>query len=224
MWRPAFLFADSQQEKEKADSNKEPASTFDIGRPNFLFPELQIPLEPEAAEEDAAPVGEAGGGDGEFQLEFESDEEWESEEDIKFDLTGKGESPAQKKRSGAQSWMNSASSISACSTISLEDALKDSEDFQGDSGDLDFDMGDRWKTALKESLDQPIFVDFERNVRKEAIRKLSKKNRKRLGKKKENSGGGLERRDGLERSNSEPKLFPPRGLERRKSESDVFAA
>ena len=162
-------------------------------RPKFLFPEVEIP-EPPAAPEDVAPVGEA-----EFKLEFESDEEWESEEDLKFGVEeddakendGKEDSN-RRSRMSSKSWANSnmnTSSTSLCSvsTISLEEALNNSQEFHADRGDLDFDMGDRWKTALKESLDQPIFLDFERQPRKEAIRKLGKKN----GKKKKH---GMQRR------------------------------
>ncbi|KAL3938396.1 MAG: hypothetical protein SGBAC_006677, partial [Bacillariaceae sp.] len=159
MWRPTFLFPEAKDE----------APTHSTGRLKFLFPELEIP-EPPTTEENAGPVGEGCGGKEEgFQLEFESDDEWESVEDVKFDMPDEVKREGAKRITSSQSWQGNnfhnsfSSSISACSTISLEDALKDSEDFQGDSGDLDFDMGDRWKSALKDSLDQPIFIDHERN-------------------------------------------------------------
>ncbi|CAJ1952833.1 unnamed protein product [Cylindrotheca closterium] len=220
MWRPAFLFPETSpdhQEETKKVEPKKTSATASIGRPSFLFPELQIPVSPRTEDENKAPVGESIG---EFQLELESDDEWESVEDIKFDMPDDINEGSAKKRSSSQSWMgsklnSSTSSISACSTVSLEDALKDSGDFQGDSGDLDFDMGDRWKTALKESLDQPLFIDFERNVRKEAIRKLGKKNRRKLGKKKK------DRPEGLRRHSSEPDLFPSDGARRRNSEPNL---
>lgn len=194
---PNFGYFENTENAQNLTSlHHQSATQSTMWRPKFLFPELEIP-EPEPAPDDAAPVGdneqeeEEEAEDGEFKLEFESDDEWESEEDLKFDLPDDAQDNDKDKfldRSARSH--RSSSSLCSVGSISLEEALNDSQEFHADRGDLDFDMGDRWKTALRESLNQPIFLDFERRPRKEAIRKLGKKN----GKKNNKRRHGLERR------------------------------
>lgn len=152
-------------------------------RPKFLFPELEIPDPPTRAT--SAPVGE---------IQFNSDdEEWDEEKDLNFgdefgDDDYDEDVKENKDNDSRESWMNSVSnnssaSVYSCSTMSHEEALNDSQEFHADRGDLDFDMGERWKIALRESLDQPIYLDFDRTPRKESVRKLRKLGKKK-GKKK----------------------------------------
>ncbi|KAL3939133.1 MAG: hypothetical protein SGBAC_006094 [Bacillariaceae sp.] len=68
-----------------------------------------------------------------------------------------------RRRAGTEDSVDTAASSSS-SRKCLADALKDSEDFH-------FDMSDRWRTALMESMDQPMFPDDEHVPRHRRLRK-----------------------------------------------------
>mmetsp|Transcript_5793 Transcript_5793/g.13689 ORF Transcript_5793/g.13689 Transcript_5793/m.13689 type:complete len:137 (-) Transcript_5793:190-600(-) len=86
----------------------------------------------------------------------------ESEESIVFEANP---NKHHRRRAGTEDSADTFTSSSSSSGRQyLADALKD-------CGDFHFDMSDRWRTALMESLDQPMFPDDERVPRHRRLRK-----------------------------------------------------
>ena len=73
----------------------------------------------------------------------------ETEGPIIFDGTN---NRRPRRRAGTEDSVDSTSTHTSSSRQCLADALKD-------SGDFHFDMSDRWRIALMESLDQPMFPE-----------------------------------------------------------------